>query len=113
MLWLFDIIAFLTCIALASPLTLSKAEEQIATELSEHYRRGRNGWGEAISILALLPILGHLLANHGILFVVAFIFLAFGIAYNLRFLTFRLPAWALIVIALFSFVTVGYSYLWL
>lgn len=113
MIWLFDFIAFLAWIVLASQLMITEVEEAHLENWGEPKKRRGQGFREGTAVLGVLPIVGYLFAEHGILYSLFFLFVVNAVAFQMRFFAYLLPTWTLCVIAIISLFTVGYSYLWI
>ena len=112
MIWVFDFIAFLAWIVLASQLMTTEVEETHLENWGETKKRRSKGFRKTIAVLSVLPILVYLFAEHGIIYSLLFLFLVNAVAFQLRFITYAIPTSILSICAIISLLTVGYSYLW-
>lgn len=115
MIWIIDIVSFAAWIVLAGPLMITAKEQTYVEEFTgralKHNRR--KGFRDGIAVLAMLPIVGHLLAIHGWIFALIFLLVVNAFAFMLRFTTDGLPTWVMVLVALTAVGFPGYSYLWL
>ncbi len=108
MIWFIDFVAFVSWICLAPSFLINDEERKLIKRLPR-----RQGLRQVISVLGILPIVGHLFATHGWVFVLIFLFVVSGAAFSMRFLSDGLPTWATVLIALVAIFLPGYSYFWL
>ncbi len=108
MIWVINIVAFVSWICLAPSFLINDEERKLVGGLHR-----KEGIRKVISFLGMLPIVGHLLATHGWIFALIFLFVVNAVAFSMRFFADGLPTWATALIAFVAIVFSGYSYFWL